>query len=446
VYRQLYRLMRLANPREFRTLKYTRELERNQWLSPGELKQVSWRKLKRLLDHAYVNVPFYRQRFQEIGLSPEDIRAEEDFRQIPLLSKENIRENADALLARNFARSELRRKTTSGSTGVPLVLYCERAHDSADVAAFTRSRRWFGCEPGDKIAWIWGRRGDIPANFTLKQRIKRERWLDGYRPTPERLQQFAEMLVDWEPDMLAGYGNVIYLLAKYLDSQKITGIRPKVVETTAMTIWPHEREMIERVFQCPVSDRYSSHEAGAIIAAECPEGSKHVFSDFCYVEIITDGRPADPGEMGEVVITSLYNYGMPLIRYRMGDIATFADRECSCGRGLSVLRELAGRTTSIFTLPSGAFLYGGAFRHLVLQDAMAIRRFRVHQYSKERIEVFLERGVGFDDSVVDMIRERCLRLLEGEPVELTITVTDEMLTTPAGKFLVTSSDVPVAFN
>jgi phenylacetate-CoA ligase len=445
MYRQLYQLARFVKRREFHTLKYTRELERNQWLSPDELQQISWQKLKTLLEHAYANVPFYRRRFQEIGLTPQDIRTEEDFRQIPLLSKDDIRQNADLLIATNYAKDKMKRDVTSGSTGVPLVLYREQDYNSIDLAAFTRCYRWFGCEPGDKIAWIWGRR-ESGSNPTLMQRLRRERWLNGYQPTPESLQRFAETLLHWKPRIIAGYGNIIYVFAEYLDRHNISGIRPKVVQPTAMTIWPHERKLIEHVFRCPVSDRYSSHEAGAYISAECPEGGKHIFNDVCYVEIMTDGRPAAPGEMGEIVITPLYSLGMPLIRYRMADIGAFDASQCPCGRRLPLLGRLEGRTTSIFTLPSGKLLYGGAFRHLVLKDTMAIRRFRVHQYSKERIEVFLERAVGFDDSVVDVIRERCLKLLEGEPVELTITVTDEMLTTPAGKFLVTSSDVPVAFN
>jgi phenylacetate-CoA ligase len=438
--------MRLVNPRELDVIKYTRELERNQWLSPNELQQVSWQQLKRLLDHAYTHVPFYRHRFQEIGLTPQDIQTEEDFRRVPLLTKEDIRQNPETLLATNFAKDQLKRKVTSGSTGVPLILYREHAHDVMDVAAFNRARRWFSYEPGDKMAWIWGRRGDIPAGVTLKQRLKRERWLDGYHPTPENLRQFADMLCAWKPDLIAGYGNVIFLFAQYLAGRNITAIRPKVVETTGMTIWPHERQLIEQVFQCPISDRYSSHEAGAIIAAECPAGNRHIFNDFCYVEILQDGRPVAPGEMGEVIITPLHCFGMPLIRYRMADIATFGDKPCPCGRGLPVLRELAGRATSIFTLPSGKLLYGGAFRHLVLQDTTAISRFQIHQYTKGRLEICLEPGEGFDQSIVALVRERCLKLLEGEPVELTISVTDEMPMTSAGKFLVTTSDVPVVFN
>lgn len=445
MYKQLYQFMRLMKPGEFRTRRYIQEFERNQWLNPEELQQISWQKLKKLLEHAYTHVPFYRQRFQEIGLTPQDIQTEKDFYQIPLLSKDDIRQNGDLLLATNYDKSRMTRDATSGSTGEPLVLYRAQDYSSADIAAFTRSYRWFGGDMGDKIAWIWGRRQD-GSRLTLMQRIKRERWLDGYTVTPEIFQQFAQMLGRWKPTIITGYGNVIYLFAEYLAQQNIRDIRPKMVQTTAVPVWPHEREVIERVFQCPVSDRYSSHEAGAIIAAECPQGGKHIFSDFCFVEILADGQPVSPGEMGEVVITPLYNFGMPLIRYQMADIAALAGQPCSCGRGLPVLQELMGRATSMFTLPSGKLLYGGVFRRVVLHYVPGIQRFRIHQHAPNKIEIVLQIKERPCEDIINSVRQQCLPLIENESVELIISVTDEIPMTAAGKFLVTTSDVPVTLN
>jgi len=448
MYRQLYQLMRMTRPHKFLLRRYERELEHNQWLSRAEIQKISWQKLKRLLEHAYENVPFYRQRLQEIGLTPQDIQTEEDFRQIPLLTKDDIRKSEDLLIAANFAKDKMKRSVTSGSTGVPFVTYHDHYFQAANVAAFARSRRWFGWEFGDKVAWIWSRYEDRPQSVRERtiSYIKRERWMDGFRPSPERMQQFAETLIRWKPDLLAGMGNVIHLFALYLTAQNIKGIRPKFVETAGMKLWPHERELIERVFQCPVSDRYGSYESGSVVAAECPEGNRHIFSDLCYLEILRDGQPAPHGEPGEVIATPLDAFGMPLIRFRLNDIAVLDDQVCSCGRGLPLLRDIEGRVTSIFTLPSGKFLYGGVFRHLVLKDTMAVKRFQVHQYSKEKIEVTLERGDGFEHGVVDLVRARCLELLGDEPVELTIKVTDEIPTTASGKHLVTTSDVPVQLN
>lgn len=444
---ELYRFLRRLQPHWSTLQAMEAELERDQWLSRAELQAVAWRKLQALLEHAYQHVPYYRQQWTALGLTPRDIQTPADFEQLPLLTKEEVRQHSDQLIADNVERSRLQRVVTSGSTGEPFVTYHDGLYQAANVAAFARSRRWFGWEFGDKVAWVWGRRSELPQTVwqRLQQRLKQERWLDGFRPTPERLQAFVAELRRWRPELVAGYTNVIVLLARYLLKQQITEIRPKVVETTAMNLWPQERELIQRAFQCPVSDRYGSHESGSVVAAECPVGNRHLFQDFCYVEILANGRPAAYGEPGEVVTTPLYAYGMPLIRFRVGDVAVLDAAECACGRGLPLLRDIVGRVTSLFTLPSGKLLYGGVFRHLVLKDLFSIRRLQVHQYTREKIEVILERGEGFEDSVVALVRQRCLEVLAGEPVELIITVTDEIPPTAGGKHLVTISDVPVEF-
>lgn len=448
MYKALYTILRSRRPHAFREQQIEHEFERDQWLSQKQVQAVAWRKLKVLLDHAYAHVPFYRRRFDALGLAPQDIQTPEDYRQLPLLTKEDIRQNEDQLIAEGFSKAAMHRVVTSGSTGEPFTTYHDLEYQAANVAAFARSRRWFGWEFGDKVAWFWGRREEIPQTFKerLVYQIKQERWMDGFRPTPERMQTFAEELVRWKPALIAGYTNVIYLFAQYLDAHRIVGIRPRFVETGAMPLWPHERALIEQIFQCPVSDRYGSHESGSVVAAECPAGNQHVFSDFCYLEILVNGLPAHLGEPGEVVATPLYGYGFPLLRFRLNDVATWDDQLCPCGRGLPLLRDIQGRVTSIFTLPSGKLLYGGVFRHLVLKDMAGINKIRVHQYTKDKIEVILEKDPAFDASLIALVHERCLKLLEDEPIELTITVVDEIPTTASGKHLVTTSDVPVRFN
>lgn len=444
----LYRFLRMLQPHTPILLRIERDLEHDQWLLQEQVQAVAWRKLKTLLDYAYAHVPFYRSRFDELGLSPQDIQTPEDYRQLPLLTKDDIRQNEDLLITEGFSKSQMHRAVTSGSTGEPFVVYHDPECAAANVAAFARSRRWFGWEFGDKVAWFWGRREEISQTFKerLTYQIKQEHWMDGFRPSPERIALFAQELMRWKPDLIAGYTNVIYLFAQHLDAHHLTGIRPKFVETTAMQLWPHERALIEQVFQCPVSDRYGSHESGSVVAAECPAGNRHVFSDFCYVEILVDGRPAHPGELGEVVTTPLYAYGMPLLRFRVGDAAVLDDQPCTCGRGLPILREISGRVGSIFTLPSGRLVYGGAFYLEVFKETTAFKKIRIHQSAPDKITVTLEKGPDLDDRLIALMRERCLKVLDGEPVELTIHVVDEILTTAGGKHLVTTSDVPVRFN
>jgi len=446
IYRQWYRLIRLVRPREWSSLRYARELERNQWLGQEELQDISWRKLKKLLNHAYANVPFYRKRFDQMGITPVDIRTREDFCRLPLVCKDDIRANEDELVAQNYSKSRMHHDTTSGSTGVPIGVYHDRHYIPMENAAFLRLRRWFGVEPGDKVVWIWGRRDDIPLDTWSRRLItalKRERWFNAFRVSDEAMQSLAEMLVEWQPDCLAGYATSIYFFAQYVSSHHITGIRPRAVETTAGMLWPHEREAIEEAFRCKVFDRYGSHETGHI-AAECEHHHMHVSCDVCYVEILTGGQPAADGEVGEIVVTPLYNYGMPLIRYRVEDVGAWDSQACPCGRGLPVLRELTGRTNSIITLPSGKYLYGGIFL-TILEDILEIHRFRVHQPAKDRLEITLERGEGFSQEKIDLVRKRTIKLLGGEPVEVSVLAADEILPTASGKYLITTSDVPVEF-
>jgi phenylacetate-CoA ligase len=448
IYRQIYQVARRVQPGKSVVAAFEEELERNQWLDREEVQRISWDKLKRLLEHAFENVPYYRRRFDELGLTPKDIRTKQDLRQLPLLTKEDVRENMDALIARGYSRETMKRVVTSGSSGVPFIVYQDREFETANIAAYIRARRWFDWEFGDKVAWVWGRRGDISHNWQEKliYRLKRERWMDGFRPTRQAVRDFVEMLIDWKPDLIAGYANVISLLAAYVLEREISSIRPKLVESTAMQLLSHDRQRIEEAFRCPVTDRYGSHETGSIVAYQCPEQSRHIFSDLVFFEVLMDGQPVSTGEVGEVVLTPLHAYGMPLIRFRIGDIARATDDVCACGRGLPVVGDIEGRITGIFTLPSGRLLYGGAFRHLVLKDSTAIQRFRVHQYAPDKIEVSLERGRKFDESMVDLVRARCMALIGDEPIEFTIKVVDEISTTDGGKHLVTTSDVPVKLN
>ncbi len=446
IYRHLYQLMRLGRPHEYLGRRYLRELERNQWLSQPELRQVEWQKLKMLIQHAYTNVPFYRQRFQQLGITPADIQTREDFGRIPLLSKNDIRANQEAMIAQNYAKSQLRRDSTSGSTGIPLVVYLDKHRVPIDNAAFARSRRWFGIEVGDKAAWIWGRRDDLPNDSRfghLITTLKRERWLNAFRVSDEEMQHFAEMLVKWQPDYLVGYATSVYHFARYVSNQHIQGLCFKAVETTAGTLWPYQRQKIEETFTCKVFDRYGSHEVGHI-AAECEYGRMHIFSDVAYVEVLERDNSTPDSNIGEIIITPLYSYGMPLIRFRIGDLGILETQSCPCGRSLPVLREVTGRINSIIVLPSGKYLYGGIFL-TIMEDILEIQQFRIHQIATDKLEIWLAKGSGFSQETINLVHTRVIKLLGSEPVTVSIKATDEIPPTAAGKYLVTTSDVPVDF-
>jgi phenylacetate-CoA ligase len=189
--------------------------------------------------------------------------------------------------------------------------------------------------------------------------------------------------------LLYGHAHSVYLFATYLRSQAITQIRPSGIVTTAMVLHQWQRQVIEEVFHCRVTNRYGCEEV-SLIACECEHhAGLHVNADNVYVEIVRDGRPALPGEPGSIIVTDLTNRAMPILRYQIGDVAVAADRRCPCGRGLPLLERLDGREADYVVTPQGKLVSGisltdhfatqvpGVAQMQIVQEAIQHFRFRI---------------------------------------------------------------------
>jgi phenylacetate-CoA ligase len=443
MYSTLYKYARLALPSGRALRRNLNELLRTQWLSKEEVQTLQWSKIKRLLEHAYSNVPFYRQRFDDIGLHPNDIKSLADFRQIPLLSRAEVKENLESFVAVNFPRDRLGKDATGGSTGEPLNFYYHPDWRYWNWATAFRVQNWYRIQPGCRQAWIAGRDFVAPAKLSQKIRVwfRRQKWLNSFDMSEDKLHAFAETLVRFKPEFIIGYNSSLWLFAQYLEQQGITEIYPKAVQGGAEKLYDFQREVIERVFNCPLIDYYASREIG-VMAAQCPEGSIHVSAEICYLEVVDDnGQPAMPGEIGEVVVTDLVNWAMPFIRYKNGDMASLEDHPCRCGRGLPVLRELAGRTSDFFTTPEGKIISGLYFVHR-LRGWPGVKKYQVHQSAEENIEILFEAGNDLDQEWLENRRQEFQANL-GSSVKLSFKKVDQIPPTRAGKHVFTTSKVPL---
>jgi phenylacetate-CoA ligase len=444
MYPLLYRLANLFTPGGVSRHRRLQELNHNQWMSPEVIRELQLRKLQRLVEYAYTNVPFYRQRFEEIGVRPNDIRTLEDFGRLPTLTKQDIRTHREAMVAEKLPRSALHHEATGGATGEPLAFYVSDDFRRWNWAATVRAESWYGHQPGEKEAWIWGADRDLPDWKwwrRLKARLKRQRWLNSFDMDEERMQAFAQILEHFQPALIVGYTSALYLFTEYLENTKIRCIRPRAVETSAEKLHGFQRDTIERVFECPVIDHYASRELGAI-AAQCLHGRMHVFDDLRYVEVLADRQAAESGQVGQVVITNLANDVMPFLRYETGDLAIRTEETCPCGRGLSLLQEVVGRSADIFTTPSGKLISGLYFVHR-MRGAPGVRRFQVHQSSKDTIWMFVEPSDhGADETWLEHKRQE-FDAHVGSDTCVHLKIVDRIPTTPAGKHLFTLSEVPV---
>jgi len=423
--------------------KRQKELEQTQWLSHEELEALQFDHIKKLIKYAYEYIPYYQRVFTNEDIHPDDIKCIKDFQALPYLTRGDINHHLNELVTRN-PNHQVIPNSTGGSTGVPMQFYMEKAFNWWDPALELRGRGWYGVREGERIALVWGAKRDMH-NWSwrerLKARILQERYLNAFDLNDQKMKAFSEMLIRWKPAIIRAYVSALTLFARYLSDKQIAGIRPKLIETTAEKVTLPQRELLEETFSCKVADIYSSRELGTI-AFQCPVGSLHV-CETRYIEIVANNKIVQPGELGEILITSLHQYGMPFIRYKIGDMAISATNSCSCGRGLPILSELVGRLQDFLVTSEGHFVHGGYFPH-TFRLYPEIARYQVYQPDKNHLKIKIVSKSSDDSTWLESIH-RELHKCFGEEMIISVDIVDHIPLTPAGKHRFIISDVKPDF-
>ncbi|MGH7495701.1 MAG: phenylacetate--CoA ligase family protein [bacterium] len=345
--------------------------------------------MQKLLAHAYEQVPYYRKLFDCNGLAPQDIKTPEDFRKIPLLSKGIVQEHREHLIARDHRGIQLTPVASGGSTGQPTRLYKHPAKRAIEVADTWGYHQWMGWQVGDRSMRLWGSLD--PENFKRKtyrrlaQFCTQEICSNVHQIDEAAMKKIADRMQRFKPKILIGYTNALFTLATHLLEQRrsITGLLGVV--TTAETLFPYQRELIEKAFGCRVFNRYASQEIGQL-AGECSEGNLHLNIQNVYFEFWGEADPVSAGMLGSVVVTDLNNYAMPFIRYQLGDIGVAAAHSCSCGRGLPVIGELKGRLSDVIVTPDKRYIFADDIAE-IFYPLNGIKQFQVIQENRENVTV-----------------------------------------------------------
>jgi phenylacetate-CoA ligase len=422
-------------------LRCLKELEKTQWWPRDEILSLQRDRLKRLLRHAHDSVPYYRGVFERTGLIPDDIQASEDLARLPVLTKRDIRDNFGALIARGFPKGDLVPLRTGGATGEPL-RFCRTKDDvyGSGIAAGLRAYRWAGYEVGDRCALLcdpsardsrWRR-----VSRGVVHRLERVTVFNPREMSQSRLEQFARKLAGVHGGVIKGYPSAIYILARYLETEGRTEIRPKALISVGEALQDFQRDLFSRVFQCECYSYYGSFEASAI-ASECSEHcGYHVAAEHVLVEVVDgDGRPVPPGEEGRILITNLRNFGMPLIRHEIGDLGVASDRQCTCGRGLPLLAAVKGRTADVLYTRDGKCVPGVALPFQFL-TSLSVEQVQVVQDTYERVVIKLVMAEGSGRNVLDRaLRETTahFKATLGDDMEIAVEFVDDIPATPLGK-------------
>jgi phenylacetate-CoA ligase len=339
-----------------------RDLLRRQYDAPEVMRRNQWNKITGLIQHAYGTTPFWKNRFDEASIRPGRLESVEQFQRVPLLTKEDLRSHGSEMVSHSSGEKDRIRIATSGSTGVAVEVYVNEALLQWRRACVLRSDEWSGWRLGERVAVLWGRDSYVRKDWRGRLRnglLERRRLLDTLHLNEQRMEEFADSLRRKPASLLFGHAHSLYLFAKFLESRGGAAIRPRGIISTAMVLHDWERRTIESVFHCAVTNRYGCEEVG-LIACECEvHQGLHINADGIYVEVIRkDGTPAEPGELGAVVITDLCNRTMPIIRYLVGDMAVLAKQPCSCGRTLPLIEEIGGRVADYVVTPRGEMVSG----------------------------------------------------------------------------------------
>ncbi len=373
------------------TLRFFRELEASQWHSADALAALQQVKLRRLLRIAYDRAPFYRRRVDDTGIDPDSATLE-SLQKLPTLQKDDIRQNASDMLT--MPVNHLTPCSTGGSTGQPLQFYMCRARQAADQAARARSRRWFGIDPGERELYLWG----SPVEIGNQDRIKRMRdWLTNHR----LLNAFAlnetngtdYLLIynAYRPVHLFGYPSSLVRWAQFVRERgkRMNNQNLRAVFTTGELLTPSDRAILEETFTVPVADGYGARDAG-FVAHQCLAGNYHLAVENMIVELLdAHGKPVTNDAAGEITVTHLDAIGMPMIRYRTGDMAAWGSTSCSCGRHLMCLADISGRQTDMLRRADGGYAHALSLIY-VLRDTPVVRTFQIEQQADLSLDIHVE--------------------------------------------------------
>ena len=376
------------------TMRSIAALEESEWWPRERIEKLQAERLRNLVRHAFENVPYYRHVMEKRGLEPGDIKSASDLARLPILTKEDIRTNSRDLMAIDFPASKLRAMATSGSMGEPLHFYGTREEQfTRGLARTLRALRWAGIEIGDRYALIWRprhyqRRKDRLLH-KLSLRFKREVEMDTGTLSQETLPLLVRRMQTAPVRALLGPPPVLALMAGHMKEHNIRVPHIRSVVSGGEQLLDHDRALLREVFETEPFSKYGSFEAYDI-ASECEaHAGLHVQAEDIVVETADDeGTPVPPGVVGRILITNLHSFGMPFIRYEVGDLGSLDPTPCMCGRELPRLVGMVGRMSELIVTRSGRRVFGA---DLCLEplETFGVRQYRLVQEDVDSVDVYL---------------------------------------------------------
>jgi phenylacetate-CoA ligase len=412
----------------------------------GVPRDISEKLLVQLFDHCERSVPYYADVMRQTGY-PYHENPIEYLQHLPVLTKDTIRCQFEALKSSDLLQRKWFFNTSGGSTGEPARFIQDWDFAARSGALKILFSRLAGKEIGESEVRIWGSMRDITGNtegwrarFITK--LTNTTFLSVFRLTSQTMRDYIGILNAKRPKLIVAYATAMYELAKFADREELEVVPQGAIITSAMTLYPFMRDTIERVFQCRVYNKYGSREVGDIACERPGYEGLWVAPWGNYIEIVdSEGNRVPDGTPGEILVTSLTNYAMPLIRYRIGDRGVLLPlEEGKDGRYGQVLKEVLGRTYDLFINKDGVLFEGGYFMVLLyFRDWIA--KYQVIQKSPSDITFrIVKSGSECPQAELDEISAKT-KVIMGHDCETNFEFVDEIPASGSGKFRFLISEV-----
>jgi phenylacetate-CoA ligase len=428
--------------------RHYKRLEKNQWFPPERLEKLQLGLFVELIRCAYKNCEFYKKTIDDLGADCRDFGSMAEFRKLPVISKQTLQKERERIKARNLLEGSFVEDASGGSTGEPTIFYVDNSRYILRNWEQIRHDRWSGWELGEPRASLWGASHEFKAGRNVLARAKnillhRGFAMDAFALTNETMDDFRRMLIRRKPTLIMAYANAIYSFAQYIDSDNLQGGMGslKGIVSSAEKLHDFQRELIERVFDCPVFDRLGSREVG-LIASECNrhEGL-HINVDNLVVEFLDEtDSPVEDGKPGRIIVTDLHNRAMPLIRYDTGDIGVWTEGLCSCGRGLPLMKCIEGRTSDFILTKDGRKIHGEYFTHL-FYGIRGLKKFQLVQKRLDQMEIKIIKDSEWISSRESEILEKIRSYMRDRELDIELRFVDEIEMPRSGKLRFTISEL-----
>ena len=414
-------------------------LQTEQW-DINKLKEYQFRKFINIVEHAYLNVPYYHELFNNIKLKPVDIKSFDDAYKIPILTKQMARDNFDKLLWPDRDKKRLKIGKTGGTTGVPLQIVENVQTRSFTWGSYYRWYNWIGVELGDPVLTFWGTPTVLSQPISnkikksLRQFIQNTQSINSFNMNQDNMSAVLNELNNFKPKLIKGYLSALLQFAQYIEEKQMSVYQPLAISSTTETLLKPYKNYLEKIFNTKMYDQYGCGECCGI-AYECKsQQGLHITMEHVYLEILNIDNTNAFFNKGKIVLTDLDNYAMPFIRYENGDIARFSENKCSCGIEHPLLDSIEGRSSDTIVLKDGSKVHGVFFTDILNElkslTLQKIYRFQVYQEKPGIIEFRIESNQTIDENYIEELNEAILRFFK----EVKIIVVGKLQNEANGKF------------